>query len=90
MLYKQYHSLQVIHLMIQKTLFLEIQVACAGLAFILSIIYIVIFIVCRLRLRKRAISDNTAAVIPPRHHGLRIGQAPPLPWPTQPNPVPNQ
>jgi hypothetical protein len=60
-----------------KTLFLEIQVGCAGLAFLLSIIYIIIFIVCRLKFRKRTITDNpTAAIVLPKR-GLRIAQAPP-------------
>lgn len=71
-----------------KKLFLEIQVGCAGLAFVLSIVYIIIFLVCRLKLRKRIIKDNPAAVIAPRKHGLRIAQAP-VPQMAFTNPYPS-
>lgn len=72
-----------------KKLFLEIQVGCAGLAFLISIVYIIIFLICRLKLRKRSIIDNPAvAAIPPQKRGLRIAQPPPLPFTNPANIVP--
>jgi hypothetical protein len=68
-----------------KKLFLEIQVGCAGLAFVLSIIYIVIFIVCRLKLRKRVTVDNPGIALLPPPRGLRIAQPPPLEWAAPPD-----
>ena len=59
-----------------KKLFLEIQVGCAGLAFLTSVIYIVVFLFCRLKLRDRAISDNPITAILPPKRGLRIARAP--------------
>ncbi len=56
------------------------QVGCAGLAFLLTIVYIIVFLVCRLKLRKRTIQDNPAAVIPAPKRGLRIAQAPIVPY----------
>jgi hypothetical protein len=61
-----------------KKLFLEIQVGCAGAAFLISIVFIITFLVCRLKLGKRAIKDNSAAAFIPRRHGLRVAQASPV------------
>ncbi|CAF0896751.1 unnamed protein product [Didymodactylos carnosus] len=50
-----------------KKLFLEIQVGCAGLALLLSIIYVIIYIVCRVKLRNKtgvAATAATAATAP--------------------------
>lgn len=57
-----------------KKLFLQIQVGCAGLAFLISIIYVIIFLICRLKLRKRAIIDNPNAPIVHKKRGLRVAQ----------------
>lgn len=59
-----------------KKLFLQIQVGCASLAFLISVIYIIVFLVCRLKLRERAIIDNPTTAILPRKQGLRISRAP--------------
>ncbi len=67
-----------------KQLLLEIQVGCAGVAFLTNMIYIIVFLVCRLQLRKRTIIDNPAAAIIPQQRGLRIAQAPPV-LPTYPH-----
>ena len=63
-----------------KSLFLEIQLGCTGLAFLLSILYIVIFVVCRLKLIRHGVKDLPVAVTSTAEHGLRVGKAPPLPW----------
>jgi Na+/melibiose symporter-like transporter len=71
-----------------KKLFLEIQVGCAGLAFILTIVYIIIFLVCRLKLRKRALEDNPAAGVVAPRRGLRIAQASVVPYANLTNAAP--
>jgi len=52
-----------------KKLFLEIQVGCAGLAFVLSLIYIVVYIVCKVKLKNRT-SDDFNGVSAPRDDRL--------------------
>ncbi|CAF4076828.1 unnamed protein product, partial [Rotaria sp. Silwood2] len=67
-----------------KKFLLEIQVGCTGLVFILTIIYIIIFIVCRIKFSKR---DTTVYPIMNTHTpkcGLRVAQAPPIPNGNQP------
>lgn len=59
-----------------KKLFLQIQVGCAGLAFLISLIYIIIFLICRFKLRERAIIDNPNTAMLPRRHGLRVSRPP--------------
>ena len=72
-----------------KRLFLEIQVGCAGGAFLISIIMIIIFIVCRVKLRKRPVQKHhQAPVVTPRRHGLRVAQAPPMYYPQLPDAYP--
>ncbi|CAF1197581.1 unnamed protein product [Rotaria sordida] len=63
----------------KKFLFL-IQVGCAGLAFILTIIYIVIFIVCRIKFHKHITTVYPTMDIHTPKHGLRVAQAPPIPY----------
>ncbi len=38
-----------------KKLFLKIQVGCAAAAFVISLLYIIIFLVCRIKLDKRKV-----------------------------------
>ncbi|CAF4557341.1 unnamed protein product, partial [Rotaria sp. Silwood2] len=67
-----------------KKFLLEIQVGCTGLVFILTIIYIIIFIVCRIKFSKR---DTTVYPIMNIHTpkcGLRVAQGPPIPNGNQP------
>ncbi len=71
-----------------KRLFLEIQVGCAGGAFLISIIMVIIFLVCRLKLRKHAVQNHQTPVFTPRRHGLRVAQAPPMYYPQLPDAYP--
>lgn len=59
-----------------KQLILEIQLGCTCLAFLLSIVYIIIFVVCRLKLMKNGVKDMP----PTPKHGFRVAKAPELPW----------
>jgi len=63
-----------------KKLYLEIQVGCAGVAFLLSLIYIIVFLICRLKLRQRTLIDNPNAVVVPQTQGLRIARGPTVPY----------
>ncbi|CAF0849426.1 unnamed protein product [Rotaria sp. Silwood1] len=66
-----------------KKFLFEIQIGCAGLAFALTIIYIVIFIVCRIKYTKRDITVYPTMDIHTPKHGLRVAQAPPIPYGNQ-------
>ncbi|CAF1031580.1 unnamed protein product [Rotaria sordida] len=81
-----------------KKLFLEIQVGCAGVACIVSFIYIIIYIVCKMKIHQRVVHDYSAPVIahpppiapppPPSpyyHHTYPLIHAPPMPWINQTN-----
>jgi hypothetical protein len=59
-----------------KKFFLEIQVGCAGVAFVISLIYIFIFIACRMKIRDRVVQDYPTHPTAP--------SAPPLPPPPAP------
>jgi hypothetical protein len=61
-----------------KIFFLKIQVSCAAAAFLISLIYIIIFLICRLKLHRRAIKDNPAVSLIPKRHDLRAAPALPV------------
>ncbi len=62
-----------------------------GAAFIISLIYIIIFITCRIRIRERIVQDYPAPAIasappppPPQpHHEFPVAKTPPMPWTNQ-------
>ncbi|UJR30891.1 hypothetical protein I4U23_018401 [Adineta vaga] len=59
-----------------KRFFLQIQVGCAGAAFLISLIYIIIYIVCKVKLRVHVQDVPTKASAPPLPPGYPIAQAP--------------
>ncbi|CAF2469618.1 unnamed protein product [Rotaria sp. Silwood2] len=68
-----------------KKIFLEIQVGCAGVACIISFIYIVIYIACKMKIHQRVVHDYSAPVIVhpppvPIAHSSPIAMAPPSPY----------
>ncbi|CAF3489359.1 unnamed protein product [Rotaria sp. Silwood1] len=77
--------------------FLNVGVAC-----IISFIYIIIYIACKMKIRQRVVHDYSAPVIahptlvpfappplPPHHqHAFPVAEAPPMPWINQANNMP--
>ncbi|CAF0910691.1 unnamed protein product [Adineta steineri] len=65
-----------------KKLFLEIQVVCVGIVFLMCLMYIVVYIACRMNIRTRVQDSSTiAASAPPcsgAHHEFPVAQAAPF------------
>ncbi|CAM4806392.1 unnamed protein product [Rotaria magnacalcarata] len=69
-----------------KKLFLEIQLGCAGVACIISFIYIITYIVCKIKVNKCAVYDHSVPAQPPQpqmHPGYPVIEVQKMPWVNQ-------